>query len=111
MPCGVSSFSRAIASLGNWPTDAKDFARHSIIIMEPELEMMELVINDRLGQKVRVKCSEEDTIGELKMLVSAHIGTKPEKIKLQKGHIVYKDHITIGDYELKDGSGIEMYYA
>ena len=74
------------------------------------LEMIEVIVNDRMGQKVRVKCSEEDTIEELKMLISAHIGIWPEKIRLQKGHVVFKDHITVGDYEIKDGSGIEMYY-
>jgi ubiquitin-like protein 5 len=77
---------------------------------EPPLEMMEVTVNDRLGHKVRVKCSEEDTISEFKMLISAHIGTRPEKIRLQMAHVVYKDHITLGDYEIKDGAGIEMYY-
>ena len=74
------------------------------------LEMIEIIVNDRLGHKVRVKCSEEDTIGDLKIIISAHIGTRPEKIRLQKGHVIFKDHITVGDYEIKDGSGIEMYY-
>ncbi len=44
------------------------------------------------------------------MLVAAHIGTKPEKIRLQQAHVVYKDHITLDDYEIKDGMGMEMYY-
>jgi len=37
-------------------------------------------------------------------------GTKAEKIKLQKSNTVYKDHITLGDYEVSDGMGLEMYY-
>ena len=54
-------------------------------------QMIEVILNDRVGQKVRVKCLPSDTIGELKMLISAHIGTRAEKIKLQKWSIVYKD--------------------
>ncbi|CAL9757515.1 unnamed protein product [Musa acuminata subsp. burmannicoides] len=44
--------------------------------------MIEVVLNDRLGKKVRVKCNEDDTIGDLKKL----------------------------DYEIHDGMGLEHYY-
>jgi hypothetical protein len=33
---------------------------------------------------VRVKCNEDDTIGDLKKLVAAQTGTRPEKIRIQK---------------------------
>ena len=33
-----------------------------------------MVLNDRLGKKVRVKCNEDDTVGDLKKLVAAQIG-------------------------------------
>jgi len=36
--------------------------------------MIEVILNDRLGKKVRVKCNEDDTIGDLKKLVAAQIG-------------------------------------
>ena len=48
-----------------------------------QLEMIEIIANDRVGKKVKVKCFANDTIFNLKQLISAHIGTKPEKIKLQ----------------------------
>ena len=51
-----------------------------------------------------------DTIGDFKLLVSAHIGTRPDKIRLQKANIIFKDHITLGDYEIHDGMSLEMYY-
>ena len=35
--------------------------------------MIEVVLNDRLGKKVRVKCNEDDTIGDLKKLVAAQV--------------------------------------
>ena len=52
--------------------------------------MIEVVCNDRLGKKVRVKCNEDDTIGDLKKLIAAQVGTRPEKIRIQKWYTVYK---------------------
>lgn len=72
--------------------------------------MIEIILNDRLGRKVRVKCNPSDTIQILKLLAAAQMGTKPEKLRLQKGDIIYKDHITLEDYELQDGMGMELYY-
>ena len=37
--------------------------------------MIEVVLNDRLGKKVKVKCNEDDTIGDLKKLVALVVGT------------------------------------
>ena len=72
--------------------------------------MIEIVCDDRVGKKIRVKCNPDDTIGDLKKLIAAQIGTRPEKIRLQKYYSVFKDHITLEDYEIKDGSNIELYY-
>ena len=72
--------------------------------------MIEVVLNDRLGRKVRVKCNPDDTIGDLKKLVAAQTGTRPERIRIQKWYTVYKDHITLADYEIHDGMGLELYY-
>ena len=49
--------------------------------------MIEVVLNDRLGKKVRVKCNEDDTIGDLKKLAAAQLGTRPEKLKIQKWYV------------------------
>ena len=40
------------------------------------LHMIEVICNDRLGKKIRVKCNEDDTIGDLKKLVAAHAGAQ-----------------------------------
>lgn len=72
--------------------------------------MIEVICNDRLGHKVRVKCSPNDTVGDLKRLVSAHTGTRAEKIRLQRATQVLRDQITLADYEVQDGMGLEMYY-
>jgi ubiquitin-like protein 5 len=55
-------------------------------------------------------CSEDDTIGDLKKLVAAQTGTRPDKIRIQKWYNIYKDHITLADYEIQDGMGLELYY-
>jgi ubiquitin-like protein 5 len=100
--------------------------------------MIEVVCNDRLGKKIRVKCNPDDTIGDLKKLIAAQTGTRPEKIRLQKWSVsrislffvvptrriflspprsprllrysIFKDHITLEDYEIHDGMGLELYY-
>lgn len=37
-----------------------------------------------------MKCNEDDTIGDLKKLIAAQVGTRPEKIRIQKWYTVYK---------------------
>lgn len=44
--------------------------------------MIEVICNDRLGKKIRVKCDPDDTIGDFKKLVAAQIGTAPEKVSI-----------------------------
>ena len=40
--------------------------------------------------KVRVKCNEDDTVGDLKKLIAAQTGTKWDKIVLKKWYTIYK---------------------
>lgn len=47
------------------------------------------------GKKIRVKCELTTTIGDLKKQVATMTGTRAEKIKIQKSHRIYKDHITL----------------
>ena len=72
--------------------------------------MIEVIVNDRMGNKTRVKCCPTDTIKDLKRLVSAHTGTRYDKIRLQRWHSILKDHISLSDYEINHGSSIDMYY-
>ncbi|KAJ3769595.1 ubiquitin-related domain-containing protein [Lentinula raphanica] len=73
------------------------------------MTLIEVIANDRLGRKVRVKCSRDDTIGDLKKFIAAQIGTDHSKIQLKKWYTIYKDHITLSDYEIHDGMSLEMY--
>ncbi|OAF66778.1 Ubiquitin-like protein 5 [Intoshia linei] len=45
--------------------------------------------------------AEDDTIGELKILIAAQTGTRSDKIILKKWYIVYKDHIKLCDFSNK----------
>ena len=56
------------------------------------------------------KKSPDDTILDLKKLIAVQTGTKFDKIRLQKWYNIFKDHITLQDYEIHDGMGLEMYY-
>ena len=79
---------------------------------------------------MRVKCSPDDTVGDLKKLIAAQTGTDWRKIQLKKWYVVnscgclswvvltvnrmsryttFKDHITLDDYEIHDGMSLEMY--
>ncbi len=72
--------------------------------------MIEITCNDRLGKKVRIKCNPDDTIGDLKKLVAAQTGTNWERIVLKKWYTVFKDHVSLADYEIHDGMNLELYY-
>ena len=73
--------------------------------------MIEVLVNDRLGKRIRVKCLEEDLVGDFKKIVALQLGSQPAKIVLQKGNNVLKDHISLGDYEVHDGTNLELYYS
>lgn len=73
--------------------------------------MIQVWCNDRLGRKVAVKCLEDDTIEDLKKVLALQIGTPYEKIILKKGYMIFKDHISLADYEIHDGMNLELYYA
>lgn len=73
--------------------------------------MIEVLANDRLGRKIKVKCLPADTVGDLKKMIALQTGTAPEKIVLKKGHQIYKDHISLDDYEVHHGFNFEMFYS
>lgn len=72
--------------------------------------MIEVLVNDRLGKKIRVKCLDDDLIGDFKKILAVQLSTQANKIVLQKGGSVLKDHISLGDYEIHDNTNLELYY-
>lgn len=72
--------------------------------------MIAVTVNDRLGKKVRILCNEDDTIGDIKKVIAIKTGTKADRIILKKWYTTFKDHITLEDYEIGDGSNLELYY-
>jgi ubiquitin-like protein 5 len=79
-------------------------------VQKPRAHMIEVILNDRLGKKVRVKCNPDDKVGDLKKLAAAQLGTRADKLRIQKWYNIYKDHISLQDYEIHDGMGLELYY-
>ena len=69
-----------------------------------------IIVNDRHGRKERIKCFPSDTVLVLKKLISAKLGTRLEKIRLQRGNSVLSDLVTLDDYEINSGSSLEIYY-
>ncbi|XP_006887444.1 PREDICTED: ubiquitin-like protein 5-like [Elephantulus edwardii] len=72
--------------------------------------MIEVVCNNGLRKKVRVKCNTDDTIGDLKKLITAQTGTRWNKIVLKKWFTIFKDHVCLDNYEIQDGMNLELYY-
>ena len=65
--------------------------------------MIEVVCNNHLGKKVHVICNIDDTTGDLKKLITAQTGTHWNKIGLKKWYMIFKDQVSLGDYEIHDG--------
>lgn len=72
--------------------------------------MIAISVNDRLGKKVRILCNEDDTIGDIKKVLAVKTGTKAERIILKRWYTIFKDHITLQDYEIGDGTNLDLYY-
>lgn len=72
--------------------------------------MIAITVNDRLGKKVRILCNEDDTIGDIKKVLAVKTGTKAERIILKRWYTIFKDHITLEDYEIGDGTNLDLYY-
>ena len=79
----------------------------SVFLLVSRTALRLLICCCRISQ-VRVKCNEDDTVGDLKKLAAAQLGTRPEKLRIQKWYTIYKDHITLEDYEIHDGMGLEL---
>ncbi len=60
----------------------------AIVPCPPQKKMIEIICNDRLGNKVRVKCLADDTIGNVKKIIAAQSGHRADKIRLQKWYSV-----------------------
>ncbi|XP_048204294.1 ubiquitin-like protein 5 [Perognathus longimembris pacificus] len=68
--------------------------------------MIKVVCKDRLGKK----CNTDETIRDLKKLIAALTGTRWNKIVLNKWYMVFKDRVSLGDYEIHGGMNPELYY-
>lgn len=72
--------------------------------------MIAITVNDRLGKKVRILCNEDDTIGDLKKVIAVKIGSTADRITLKRWNKLFNDTLTLWDYEIGDGSNLELYY-
>lgn len=72
--------------------------------------MISVSVNDRLGKKVRLLCNEDDTIGDIKKVIAYKTGTNANRIILKRWYTILKDHITLQDYEIGDGTNMDLYY-
>jgi len=68
-----------------------------------------VTVNDRLGTKAQIPCLADDTVGDFKKLVAAHIGRQPHEIMLKRqGERALKDAITLADYGVSNGVQLDL---
>ncbi|XP_043854418.1 ubiquitin-like protein 5 [Dromiciops gliroides] len=70
--------------------------------------MLCLMCHSMLGKKFHVKCNTDDMIGDPKKLIAAQAGTHWNKIVLKKWYTIIKDHVCLSDYEIHDGTNLEL---
>jgi len=68
-----------------------------------------VTVNDRLGTKAQIPCLPDDTVGDFKKLVAAHIGRQPHEIMLKRqGERPLKNLITLADYGVSNGVQLDL---
>jgi ubiquitin-like protein 5 len=63
----------------------------------------QIIVNDRIGHKERVKCNEDDKLGDINILVGLKIRIRAERIRLQLVNCI------LADYEIYHGTQVDMY--
>ncbi|KAK4697572.1 ubiquitin-like protein 5, partial [Lecanoromycetidae sp. Uapishka_2] len=72
-------------------------------------QLIHVFVNNRLGARYEIVCSSSDAIGDFKKLVAFYSGTKALTIMLKRqGQRPFKDSLTLGDYEIGDGSSLDL---
>lgn len=68
-----------------------------------------VTVNDRLGTKAQIPCLPDDTVGDFKKLVAAHIGRQPHEIMLKRqSERPFKDQLTLADYGVSNGVQLDL---
>jgi LAS seventeen-binding protein 5 len=68
-----------------------------------------VTVNDRLGTKAQIPCLPNDTVGDFKKLVAAHIGRQPHEIMLKRqGERPFKEILTLADYGVSNGVQLDL---
>ena len=71
--------------------------------------LIRLFVNNRLGSRYEILCSPSDSIGDFKKIVAVYSGMRPEAILLKRqGMRPLKDVLTLEDYEIGDGSSLDL---
>ncbi|NWZ85871.1 UBL5 protein, partial [Poecile atricapillus] len=49
-------------------------------------------------------------VRDMKKLIPAQTGTRRDNIVLEKWDTIFKAHVTLGDYEIHDGTNLQLYF-
>ena len=88
---------------------SKDGSHRTTKSLSKAAGLIRVTVNNRLGTKREIPCSPSDTIADFKKLVAVYSGSRPETILLKRqGMRPFKDPLTLGDYEVGDGSSLDL---
>jgi hypothetical protein len=72
--------------------------------------IVRLLCRDRTSTAVRVRISDDRTVGELKAEIGKMIGRSPEELVLRMGGRELVDLAELDTYEVRNGECIELEY-
>ncbi|KAL8712959.1 MAG: hypothetical protein Q9220_002817 [cf. Caloplaca sp. 1 TL-2023] len=100
-----SSISAAIKK----PIETMARTKHESKKFAAALDQINVFVTDRLGRRAEIRCSSWVTIGQFKRIAGLKMGIKPEEILLKRqGMRPFKDALTLRDYEISDGSSLDL---
>lgn len=87
---------------GNRTSTSSSRATTSVVLMR-------VFINNRLGTRTEIPCSSSDTVGDFKRIAAVYLGTRHQAMILKRqGERPFKDSLTLEDYEVHDGTSLDL---
>ncbi|KAL8634688.1 MAG: hypothetical protein Q9228_007731, partial [Teloschistes exilis] len=76
---------------------------------QPRLTLIKVFMSNPLGATQEISYSPSDTVFELKQIAAKFLGMKSEAALLKRrGQPRMRDLLTLADYEVKDGSILDL---
>ncbi|KAJ2009383.1 ubiquitin-like modifier hub1 [Coemansia thaxteri] len=92
-------------------SDSSDNRRTASTAVPSLSNTIQVTFDDRTGKKITIPCQPGDSIGSVKVMVGALIGTRVDKFVFKRGAQTFKDQGTLDLYEVHDKTSVEIMYT